>query len=273
MGTTFLTAMRMRRGIVRAVPWPGCLVLAALGVAMLAPRTDDVEPRPDSARASTHASVVPAVQLDGTDPLTPAERNALGERLRKHDDFAHDLLFLLAASLRDRCAPAHSHELARMAVAAHLPVLDGAEAAVATAPELRRAVYAVVRRLAAAAPCGRTLHIVIGAYSTTFTPERYAAAFPDSYFEPSLQAPPSDIAGRDLGHRAADPCTPVVYAVLPLDAERAWSCLGLRAMLRRRLRDTCDAGLHGGTTVDASMAAHLATSLHDNLEALPAMCR
>lgn len=261
--------MRMPRGIVRVAPRLGYLVLVALCLAMLAVRTDDVEPRPDIA----HASAPPVVQLNADDLRAPAEREALGELLRQHDDFAHDLLFLLAASLRDRCTPAHAHELARMAVAAYLPVLDGVQAAVATAPGMRHAAYALVRRLAAAAPCGRTLRIVIGGYETTFEPERYAAAFPDSYFEPSLQAPPPDIADRDLGGRAADPCTPVVYAVLPLDAQRAWSCLGLRAMLRRRLRETCDAGLHGETTVDASMAAHLAAGLRDNLEALPAMCR
>jgi hypothetical protein len=265
--------MRMSRGIVRAAPWLGYLVLAALGVAMLAMRTHDGASHPDSAPTSAHAAASPAVRLDADNLVAPAERDALGELLRQRDDFAHDLLFLLAASLRDRCVPAHAHELARMAVAAHLPVLDGAEAAVATTPGLRHAAYALVRRLAAAAPCGRTLRIVIGGYDTTFAPERYAAAFPDSYFEPSLQAPPPDIADRDLGARAADPCTPVVYAVLPLDAARAWSCLGLRATLRRRLRDTCDAGLHGGKTVDAPTAAHLAASLHDNLEALPAMCR
>lgn len=255
------------------MPWLGYFVLTALGVVMLAIRTDDVQTRPDIPRAPAHATTPPAVRLDADDVVTPAEREALGKLLRQRDDFARDLLFLLAASLRDRCAPAHAHELARMAVAAHLPVLDGADAAVATAPGLRRATYAVVRRLAAAAPCGRTLRIVIGGYGATFAPERYADAFPDSYFQPSLPTPPPDIADRDLGRRAADPCTPVVYAVLPLDAERAWSCLGLRATLRRRLRDTCDAGLHGGKTVDAPTAAHLAASLHDNLEALPAMCR
>jgi hypothetical protein len=248
-------------------------VLAALGVAMLAVRTDDVQPRPDTARAPVQATTSLAVQLDAEDLLAPTERDALGELLRTRDDFAHDLLFLLAASLRDRCAPAHAHELAHMAVAAGLPVLNGAETAMAARPELRRAAYALVRRLAARAPCGRTLHIVIGGYRAAFTPELYAAAFPDSYFEPSLQTPPPDIADRDLGRRAADPCTPVVYAVLPLDAGRAWACLGLRATLRRRLRDTCDAGLHGEKAVDAPTAARVAASIHDNLAALPAMCR
>ena len=211
--------------------------------------------------------------LDGGALLAPAQRDALAALLLAHDGFAHDLAFLLAASLRDRCAPAHAHELARMAVAAHLPVLDGATVALQGRPELRGAAYALIRRLAATAPCGRPLDVAIGRYRATLDPERYAAAFPDSYFDPGLDAPPPDVAGRDLGERGADPCTSIVYAVLPLDAERAWECLGLRATLRRRLQETCAAGLHDAPAADAQTEARLAASIHDDLERLPAMCR
>ncbi|MFT3791919.1 MAG: hypothetical protein QM741_12790 [Rudaea sp.] len=101
-------------------------------------------------------------------------------------------------------------------------------------------------------------------------PERYAAAFPDSYFAPGLDAPPSAFAGRDLGARVADPCTPVVYAALPLDGERVWQCVGLRATLRRRLEHVCTDAMQNGSPADARK---LVASIRDELQKLPAMCR
>jgi len=211
-----------------------------------------------------------ASTLDAGALLAPTQRDALAVLLLARNDFANDLLFLFAASLRDRCNPAHAHELARMAVAARLPVLDGAMLALQRVPELRGAVYALVRRLAATAPCGRPLDLVIGRYRARLDPERYAAAFPDSYFAPDLDTPPADIADRGLRDRTADPCTPIIYAVLPLDAERAWECQGLRVMLRRRLVQTCAAGMH---EAPATRTAQLAASIHDDLKKLPAMCQ
>ena len=211
--------------------------------------------------------------LDGSNMIEPAQHDALGALLQTREDFARDVRFLLAASLRDRCEPAHAHELARMAVAALLPVLEDTRAALSGHPELRHAAYALISELAATAPCGQSLHVVIGAYSMDLAVERYAAAFPDSYFTPDLDAPPSDIAGRDLGSRVADPCTPVVYAALPLNTERTWQCIGRRAMLRRRLNNTCTDAMRGGSAADAQMETRLVASVRDELQQLPTVCR
>lgn len=238
------------------------------------------------ARFSGHPAVVPTGPPDSTAAglspvastmdagilLAPAQRDALAELLLAQDGFAHDLVFLLTASLRDRCVPAHAHELARMAVAARLPVLEGTTLALQRRPDLRGVVYALIRRLAATAPCDRPLDLALGTYRARFDPERYAAAFPNSYFVPDLDAPPMDIADRDLRDRSADPCTPVIYAVMPLDADRAWQCQGLRAMLRRRLVQTCMRGAREVSIADA-WTTRLAASIHGDLQKLPAMCQ
>lgn len=229
--------------------------------------------RPAPATATASVADATDAPLDGGDAIEPAQRNALGALLLAREDFASDFRFLLAASLRDRCAPTHAHELARMAIAAGVPVLADAKAALTEHPELRHPAYALVSRLAATAPCGTIVHVAVGGFAIDLDLERYAAMFPDSYFTPDLDAPPSDIAGRDLRERAADPCTPVVYAALPLNTERTWQCTGLRATLRRRLRGTCTDALREGSPVDARMSARLVASIRDELQQLPSICR
>jgi len=222
---------------------------------------------------SPPAPAIPAATLDGGDAIEPAQRDALGALLLAREDFARDFHFLLAASLRDRCEPAHAHELARMAVAVGLPVLEDTRAALTEHPQLRHPAYVLVSHLAAAAPCGKTLHVAFGGFSMNLAPERYAAAFPDSYFMPGLDAPSADFGGRDLRTRVNDPCTPVVYAALPLGAERLWQCIGPRSALRKRLRDTCAGDLHGGSVADGKVTARLVDSIRGEMERLPAMCR
>lgn len=214
-----------------------------------------------------------AIRLDAADLLPRAESHAMGDMLLAHDDFARDVSFLVAASLRERCMPAHAHDMARMAVIARLPALEGVQDAFAAHPEWRPGLYAMIRAWAAAAPCRRTLHLVIGHYETDLVPEQYAAMFPDSFFDPSLAEAPPDIAGRTLASRTADPCAPLIYTVLPLDTQQAWTCLGLRASWRRRLGDQCRASVQGDDKIDARTSKALAATIHGQLLTLPAMCR
>ncbi|WP_243041277.1 hypothetical protein [Dyella sedimenti] len=253
------------------------LTVTIMGLLPLARIGDTGEPRSRSMPASGPPSAAPpgmAVRMDGG---TEAQATVLAGLLRSRDDFARDVLFLLASGLRDRCDPSHAHELARMAVLARLPVLEGMTDALSGQPELRPVLYAMIRRLVATAPCGRRLDIDAGGYALRLDPEPYALHFPDSYFDPGLDVAPPDIAGRDLRERLGDPCTPVAYGVLPLGDQRAWVCTNLRANLRKRALATCEASLRGKPGLMAppspEVSATLAEAIHRDLSRMPAMCQ
>lgn len=226
------------------------------------------------------ALIMSAVRIDANGLLTSQERDAMAEQLSGNDGFAHDVVFLIAGSVRERCSAAHAHELAQMAVQAHLPALSGISAVLDKHPELRPRLYAVVRHLAAIAPCNRVVDIVIGRYRMHLDVEAYAAAFPDSYFDPSLSSLPMDFSGRDLATRVADPCTPIIYGVLPLGVEGPWQCISLRANARKHLAiDTCgailsEAAKHSTNALQSmDIQRSMAIDIHESLEKLPAMCR
>lgn len=243
--------------------------LGDAGKPRLAPPVAPIRPAP----AST------PVRMDGDGAVVPAQVQALAALLRSRNDMVRDVLFLLAGGLRDRCNPAHAHELARMAVIARLPVLEGMSDALAGQPALRSALYVLVRQLVATAPCTGPLRIDAGGYAMDLDPETYARHFPDSYFDPGLDAAPPDIAGQSLDARLADPCTPLAYGVLPPGDQRAWVCTNLRANLRKRALAACDASLRGSSglagpqPLPADVAMALAETIHRGLAQLPAMCQ
>ncbi|WP_266157320.1 hypothetical protein [Dyella silvatica] len=220
------------------------------------------------------------LDIDAGDMLPPATRDRIAEAMLSHDDFVRDVSFLLVSSIRSRCEPLHAHDLTRMVMQARLPVLLGASTVLIEQPELRPKLYGLLRHLAAMAPCGRSLHIAIGKYRMRLDPSGYAAAFPDSYFDPASDEVPSEFAGRDLHARSDDPCTPIGYAVLPLGVERAWQCGRLRADARRHLVvDTCAAVLQRSPGPAASVLQsavvqqEMALAIHNQLERLPVSCR
>ena len=104
-------------------------------------------------------------------------------------------------------------------------------------------------------------------------PVRYAAFFPDSYFDPALTGAPNDFAGRSLSDRVADPCTPIGYAVLPLGGDRSWVCAGARAAMRRHVvADLCRSAFDRGQS-GAAMQMALAKAIDASLQTLPPACR
>jgi hypothetical protein len=209
-------------------------------------------------------------RIDAGSRLSVSGRNLVARQLDVHDGFEHDLLFLLNSSLYGRCHPERAHDLGRMAVAARLPVLDAMEPLLHQDPSLRDQLYSMIRSVAAEGDCAASLQLVIGDYAATLQPARYAMFFPDSYFDPGLAAPPNEFGGRSLAERAADPCTEVGYAVLPIGGGQSWVCLGARAAMRRHLVvDLCGAG---GSHAPADTPA-LARSIEASMQALPPACR
>lgn len=225
-------------------------------------RAPDVQPKP-VAQIELH-------RVDAGARLPASSRDRVARQLNAHDGFERDLLFLLNSSLYGRCNPGHAHDMGKMAVAARLPVLSALVPLWHQDVSLRDQVYGMIRSVVAEASCDRPLPLVIGDYATTLQPMRYAAFFPDSYFDPVLAAPPKEFVGRDLAERVADPCTAVGYAVLPIGGDRSWVCLGARAAMRRHvIVDLCGSAL-GHAAPDAPALAQL---IDTSLQALPPACR
>lgn len=251
------------------------LLSGGLGLALLlggiawqkAAYTPDLEPQ------ATHPLPAASYRLDAGMRLSVSDRDIVAHQLGLHDGFERDLLFLLNSSLYGRCHPGQAHDMGRMAVAAHLPVLDAMARLWRQDPSLRDQLYAMIRSVAADSDCDRPPQLVIGSYTTSLRPERYAAFFPDSYFDPALAAAPGDFAGRSLADRASDPCTAIGYAVLPLGGDRSWVCVGARTAMRRHVvADLCDSAFDRGQS-DAAMQMGLAKAIDASLQTLPPVCR
>ena len=188
--------------------------------------------------------------------------------------FARDVAFLLVASLRERCNPAHAGELAEMAGRARLPVLAATAGITAKAADLDRPIYRFVQRLSDAAPCGRSLDLQPIGLNLQLDPETYAATFPDSYYQPALRAVPKEYGNEPLGRRARQGCQAIGYAVLPLGVAN-WHCARLRASMRRQIRQACEAERTGDADageVAATTALHLAGPVARLVQGLPRGC-
>ncbi|MDA3304913.1 MULTISPECIES: hypothetical protein [Stenotrophomonas] len=200
------------------------------------------------------------------------------QRLRDDHAFRNDVLFLLAATVRDRCQPAQAGLLARMANRASLPVLASVSAVTQQEPSLDRPIYQYIQHRADATQCGQPLQMPLaGGRSMAVDIEQYARTFPDSYFDPRRSSVPRDFGGRSLQQRAGNACNSVVYSVLPLGGTD-WRCSSLRANARARVRGLCEDELrrqHGGIggELDAAVGQGMQAAVVSAIAALPEDCR
>lgn len=192
--------------------------------------------------------------------------------------FRNDVLFLLAATLRDRCQPAQAGLLVRMANRASLPVLAAVSAVTQREPALDRPIYQFIQHRADATRCGQPLQVPLaGGRSMDVDIEQYARMFPDSYFDPQHSHEPRDFAGLSLLQRAGNACNSVVYSVLPL-GRSDWRCSSLRANARSRVRGLCEDELrrqHGNTggELDMAVGQGMQGAVVAAIAALPEDCR
>jgi len=239
-------------------------VLTAFALVLVARRVpnglDHAGPVVEAPRAATSTPGTAAVlvpHIDAGDALT-----AIGPSLVTTPEAAYDVVFLTVAAAYGRCAPTHAHEFGAMAARARLPVLAGLTSVLGPHTGSRAALLAGIRELAVRVPCNGPFDLSIGPFRQRVTIQAYAASFPDSYFEPDLATAPAAFAGRTLAERASDSCNGVAYAVLPLDAPRAWQCTALRAEARRHIGALCSG------SADAA-----AQQIHDVVMRLPSTCQ
>ncbi|WP_294990647.1 hypothetical protein [uncultured Stenotrophomonas sp.] len=205
-------------------------------------------------------------------------RQRIEQRLVEAPAFRNDVLFLLAATLRDRCQPAQAGLLARMANRAALPVLAAVSEVTRQDPALDRPIYQYIQHRADGLRCGQPLQMPLGAgRNMQVDIEQYARTFPDSYFDPQRSSEPRDFAGLSLQQRAGNACNSVVYSVLPLGGTD-WRCSGLRANARARVRGLCEDELrrqHGGTggELDMAVGQGMQAAVVAAMAALPDDCR
>lgn len=210
-------------------------------------------------------------------PAADAARR-IQQRLVEDIAFRNDVLFLLAATLRDRCQPAQAGLLARMANRASLPVLAAVSAVTSQDPTLDRPIYQYIQHRADQVRCGQPLRMPLAAGgSMAVDVEQYARTFPDSYFDPQRSSEPRDFAGLPLQQRADNACNSVVYSVLPLGGTD-WRCSSLRTNARARVRGLCEDELrrpHGGIDgeLDAAVGQGMQAAVVAAIVALPQDCR
>ncbi len=198
--------------------------------------------------------------------------------LRVDRAFRDDVVFLLAATVRDRCVPAEAGVLARMANRAALPVLGPVSAVTAQDRRLDRPIYQFIQHRADRTECGEPLQLpASGTQPLQVDVELYARSFPDSYYDPTHSRVPRDFGGRSLVERAGDACNSVVYSVLPL-GPGDWRCSMLRANARSRVHGACESELqrqHGSTSGELDMAVGqgMQGAVVAAIAALPEGCR
>lgn len=192
---------------------------------------------------------------------------SLGSALSSSPEAADDVVFLAVAAAYGRCHPSQAHDLGAMAARARLPVLTGLGGILGPHTASRASLLAGIRDLSSRMPCDGPVDLTVGPFRQRVEVGAYAAAFPDSYFDPTLQQVPVEFAGRSLAERAVDECSRVGYAVLPLDAPRAWQCTALRAQARQRVDGLCRAE---GATADADATAF---QIRDTVNRLPSTCQ
>ncbi|KAA8993550.1 hypothetical protein FJU31_18280 [Stenotrophomonas cyclobalanopsidis] len=240
----------------------GAVVLLA-GAALLAWQRSAPQARPPSVAFPTP---VPALQAD------------IERHLREDRAFRDDVVFLLAATVRDRCVPAEAGVLARMANRAALPVLGAVSAVTAQDRRLDRPIYQFIQHRADSTECGEPLQLPdSGTVPLRVDIEQYALSFPDSYYDPAHSSVPRDFGGRSLVERAGNACNSVVYSVLPLGPVD-WRCSMLRTNARSRVRGACESELqrqHGSTggELDMAVGQGMQGAVVAAITALPEGCR
>lgn len=248
----------------RRAHWLGVGAVALLGgAALLAWQRCAPQGRPPSV---AFPAPVPALQAD------------IERHLREDRAFRDDVVFLLAATVRDRCVPAEAGVLARMANRAALPVLGSVSAVTAQDRRLDRPIYQFIQHRADSTDCGAPLQLpASGAMPLQVDVEEYARSFPDSYYDPAHSSVPRDFGGRSLVERAGNACNSVVYSVLPL-GPGDWRCSMLRSNARRRVRGACESELqrqHGSTggELDMAVGQGMQGAVVAAIAALPEGCR
>lgn len=251
------------------------IVLGGGGILLMVHAHRQAAPTQRTATTAARPAMAPAFHV------TSLPDDAAGKRITAllHSDpaFARDAAFLIAASVRERCAPAHAGELAKMANRARLPVLAATSDVTTREPDLDQPIYQAIQRIAAAAPCGRALDLTATGLPLQLDPERYAAAFPDSYYQPTLDSVPHEYAGQPLGTRAAQECQSIAYAVLPLGRD-GWQCRALWSGMRPRIVRACEqarseGGQGAGEAIPPEVANRLTPVVAGMLEKLPQYCR
>lgn len=222
----------------------------------------------------TRESRAPVATLPAPPPPAQAD---IERHLREDRAFRDDVVFLLAATVRDRCVPTEAGVLARMANRAGLPVLAAISAVTARDQSLDRPIYQYIQRRADATACGAPLQLPGAAVPMPLDVEQYARSFPDSYFDPMRSSVPRDSGGRSLVERADNACNSVAYAVLPL-GQVDWSCSALRANARAHVRGICEGELqrqHGSLhgELDAAVGQGMQRAVVAAVAALPEACR
>jgi len=208
----------------------------------------------------------------------PALQADIERHLREDRAFRDDVVFLLVATVRDRCVPAEAGVLARMANRAALPVLGAISAVTAQDRRLDRPIYQYIQHRADSTACGEPLQLPdAGQRRLQVDVEQYARSFPDSYYDPTHSTAPRDFAGHSLVERAGDACNSVVYSVLPL-GPGDWRCSMLRATARRHVRELCEGELqrqHGSTggELDMAVGQGMQGAVVATIAALPEGCR
>lgn len=217
----------------------------------------------------------PAVVSPAPVPVLQAD---IERRLSADRAFRDDVVFLLVATVRDRCVPAEAGVLARMANRAALPVLGAISTVTAQDRRLDRPIYRYIQTHADSTACGEPLPVP-GTQSVPMEVdvEQYARSFPDSYYDPTHSSVPRDFAGRSLIERAGNACNSVVYSVLPLGPVD-WRCAVLRANARSHVRGACESELqrqHGGTggELDVAVGQGMQGAVVAAIAALPEGCR
>lgn len=247
--------MRRQRAIIAAV------VLVAVGVGVAYWR---------STPATAPAVVFPA-------PAAAAQVR-IEHALAEDRAFRDDVVFLLVATLRDRCRPADTGLLARMANRAVLPILGAVSAVTLQHPDLDRPVYQFIQHLADSTTCDQPLRLPVAAGAPLeIDIEQYARTFPDSYFDPQRSSVPVDFGGRSLAERSGDACNSVVYSLLPLGGTD-WRCSSLRAQARARVHGLCEDELqrqhgHSGGELDMAVGQGMQAAVVKSISALPQACR
>ena len=265
----------MSRRRAKRLGWLAVVVLAAIGMAIAWMSRSD-GPRTNAAgqgaakRMPGAADVTPRPDLR----LAAVDIQAINGLMASTAGFRNDVLFLVVAAARDRCTPAESGSLARMANRAQLPVLFGVSQAIEAQPSLERPLYRYIQAAASAVKCNQPFRL---AGVEGIDPDVYAQGFPDSFYTPArLGRIPSEYMGLNLQQRADEPCESIAYTVLPLGTPQ-WQCDATRSAARKKIVSYCvdQRSIHGlplHAELTPSFGEAIAPGVAEILGSVPRTC-